>query len=181
MFLVFLLLTRLLRLSCRSMGILLPPVSQVTNTRINHTQHHRNRSLDSALQRIPEVSNSYSFARVFCQCKSPPTTHRSLSLSPAHPAVPYFVASQTQLNLATLHLCEAHLNLESFQLFYIHSTGLCVCVCVCTLYNLLGYIFIAARIVIHTQFLHSSLFVYISDYRERQQQTITITTTCIVA
>lgn len=38
------------------MGILLPPVSQVTNTRINMTQHHRNRSLDSALQRIPEVS-----------------------------------------------------------------------------------------------------------------------------
>lgn len=37
------------------MGILLPPVSQVTNTRINLTQHHRNRSLDSALQRIPEV------------------------------------------------------------------------------------------------------------------------------
>ncbi|XP_022221815.2 phosphatidylinositol 4-kinase beta isoform X2 [Drosophila obscura] len=40
------------------MGILLPPVSQVTNTRINHTQHHRNRSLDSALQRIPEVEVS---------------------------------------------------------------------------------------------------------------------------
>lgn len=39
------------------MGILLPPVSQVTNTRINLTQHHRNRSLDSALQRIPEVSS----------------------------------------------------------------------------------------------------------------------------
>lgn len=38
------------------MGILLPPVSQVTNTRINLTQHHRNRSLDSALQRIPEVN-----------------------------------------------------------------------------------------------------------------------------
>lgn len=38
------------------MGILLPPVSQVTNTRINLTQHHRNRSLDSALQRIPEVT-----------------------------------------------------------------------------------------------------------------------------
>ncbi|XP_055322426.1 phosphatidylinositol 4-kinase beta isoform X2 [Sitodiplosis mosellana] len=41
-----------------SMGILLPPVSQVTNTRINLTQHHRNRSLDSALQRIPEVEVS---------------------------------------------------------------------------------------------------------------------------
>lgn len=42
----------------RSMGILLPPISQVTNTRINMTQHHRNRSLDSALQRIPEVEVS---------------------------------------------------------------------------------------------------------------------------
>lgn len=34
------------------MGILLPPISQVT-TKI--TSHHRNRSLDSVLQRIPEV------------------------------------------------------------------------------------------------------------------------------
>lgn len=34
------------------MGILLPPISQIT-TKI--TSHHRNRSLDSALQRIPEV------------------------------------------------------------------------------------------------------------------------------
>ncbi|KAH8301905.1 hypothetical protein KR044_000498 [Drosophila immigrans] len=49
---------RNLSLDFRSMGILLPPVSQVTNTRINHTQHHRNRSLDSALQRIPEVEIS---------------------------------------------------------------------------------------------------------------------------
>lgn len=36
------------------MGILLPPVSQVT-TATTLTMHHRNRSLDSALQRIPEV------------------------------------------------------------------------------------------------------------------------------
>ena len=36
------------------MGILLPPVSQVT-TVTTLTMHHRNRSLDSALQRIPEV------------------------------------------------------------------------------------------------------------------------------
>lgn len=49
---------RNLSLDFRSMGILLPPVSQVTNTRINMTQHHRNRSLDSALQRIPEVEVS---------------------------------------------------------------------------------------------------------------------------
>ncbi|XP_064535699.1 uncharacterized protein fwd [Drosophila montana] len=49
---------RNLSLDFRSMGIMLPPVSQVTNTRINHTQHHRNRSLDSALQRIPEVEIS---------------------------------------------------------------------------------------------------------------------------
>ncbi|KAL3280141.1 hypothetical protein HHI36_017642 [Cryptolaemus montrouzieri] len=40
-----------------SMGILLPPVTQVTitPTTTNLTLHHRNRSLDSALQRIPEV------------------------------------------------------------------------------------------------------------------------------
>lgn len=38
------------------MGILLPPVTQVTTVATNHlTLHHRNRSLDSALQRIPEV------------------------------------------------------------------------------------------------------------------------------
>lgn len=38
------------------MGILLPPVTQVTTSTTNHlTHHHRNRSLDSALQRIPEV------------------------------------------------------------------------------------------------------------------------------
>lgn len=38
------------------MGILLPPVNQVTTVTTTHlTLHHRNRSLDSALQRIPEV------------------------------------------------------------------------------------------------------------------------------
>lgn len=38
------------------MGILLPPVTEVTTVNNNHlTMHHRNRSLDSALQRIPEV------------------------------------------------------------------------------------------------------------------------------
>lgn len=38
------------------MGILLPPVTQVTTITNTHlTLHHRNRSLDSALQRIPEV------------------------------------------------------------------------------------------------------------------------------
>lgn len=47
---------RNLSLDFRSMGIVLPPVSQVTNTRVNLTQHHRNRSLDSALQGIPEVN-----------------------------------------------------------------------------------------------------------------------------
>lgn len=41
-------------LACRSMGILLPPISQVTNT-TKVSSHHRNRSLDSVLQRIPEV------------------------------------------------------------------------------------------------------------------------------
>ncbi|KAG5877173.1 hypothetical protein JTB14_032125 [Gonioctena quinquepunctata] len=48
---------RNLSLDFRSMGILLPPVTQVTTSTNNHltTLHHRNRSLDSALQRIPEV------------------------------------------------------------------------------------------------------------------------------
>ncbi|XP_059613676.1 phosphatidylinositol 4-kinase beta [Phlebotomus argentipes] len=51
---------RNLSLDFRSMGILLPPVSQVTksNGRKIVTQHHRNRSLDSVLQRIPEVEVS---------------------------------------------------------------------------------------------------------------------------
>ncbi|GLV43937.1 four wheel drive [Carabus blaptoides fortunei] len=47
---------RNLSLDFRSMGILLPPVTQVTTVTNTHlTLHHRNRSLDSALQRIPEV------------------------------------------------------------------------------------------------------------------------------
>ncbi|XP_060525388.1 phosphatidylinositol 4-kinase beta [Cylas formicarius] len=47
---------RNLSLDFRSMGILLPPVNQVTTVTNTHlTLHHRNRSLDSALQRIPEV------------------------------------------------------------------------------------------------------------------------------
>ncbi|XP_022919444.1 phosphatidylinositol 4-kinase beta [Onthophagus taurus] len=47
---------RNLSLDFRSMGILLPPVPLVTSVTNNHlTLHHRNRSLDSALQRIPEV------------------------------------------------------------------------------------------------------------------------------
>lgn len=47
---------RNLSLDFRSMGILLPPVTQVTTISSSHmTLHHRNRSLDSALQKIPEV------------------------------------------------------------------------------------------------------------------------------
>ncbi|CAG9765302.1 unnamed protein product [Ceutorhynchus assimilis] len=47
---------RNLSLDFRSMGILLPPVTQVTTATSSHmTLHHRNRSLDSALQKIPEV------------------------------------------------------------------------------------------------------------------------------
>ncbi|XP_017855575.1 PREDICTED: uncharacterized protein LOC108608625 [Drosophila arizonae] len=70
---------RNLSLDFRSMGIMLPPVSQVTNTRINHTQHHRNRSLDSALQRIPEVEISSPNAEsetTFCS----PTTILSTNM-----------------------------------------------------------------------------------------------------
>lgn len=51
------------------MGILLPPISQVTNTRINMTQHHRNRSLDSALQRIPEVRKLLINKKMSCPCQ----------------------------------------------------------------------------------------------------------------
>lgn len=49
---------RNLSLDFRSMGVLLPPVPQTATAHINLTQHHRNRSLDSALQRIPEVEVS---------------------------------------------------------------------------------------------------------------------------
>ncbi|KAH8416258.1 hypothetical protein KR222_000235 [Zaprionus bogoriensis] len=97
---------RNLSLDFRSMGILLPPVSQVTNTRINHTQHHRNRSLDSALQRIPEVEISSPNAEsetTFCSpssilstnmCSKIATTAASVTaaLSPSPPPVPALAA-----------------------------------------------------------------------------------------
>ncbi|OXU19336.1 hypothetical protein TSAR_004804 [Trichomalopsis sarcophagae] len=54
-------------LDFRSMGILLPPVPQATVTTL--TLHHRNRSLDSALQRIPEVDVTPS-----PECETNPTT-----------------------------------------------------------------------------------------------------------
>lgn len=63
------------------MGILLPPVSQVTNNHINHTQHHRNRSLDSALQRIPEVS---SVPKDDSQAQDPAFTPLALVAASAH-------------------------------------------------------------------------------------------------
>ncbi|XP_015606291.1 phosphatidylinositol 4-kinase beta isoform X2 [Cephus cinctus] len=56
-------------LDFRSMGILLPPVPQVTATTL--TLHHRNRSLDSALQRIPEVDVTPSPE---CETGPAPTT-----------------------------------------------------------------------------------------------------------
>lgn len=53
------------KITCRrSMGILLPPVPQTSGT----TLHHRNRSLDSALQRIPEVDVTPS-----PECETNPT------------------------------------------------------------------------------------------------------------
>lgn len=48
------------------MGILLPPVPQASATTLTH--HHRNRSLDSALQRIPEVDVTPS-----PECETTPT------------------------------------------------------------------------------------------------------------
>ncbi|BFF99781.1 uncharacterized protein DMAD_07604 [Drosophila madeirensis] len=91
---------RNLSLDFRSMGILLPPVSQVTNTRINHTQHHRNRSLDSALQRIPEVEVSSPNAdteNTFCSpssilvtnmCTKIATTAASVTAALSPPTTP---------------------------------------------------------------------------------------------
>lgn len=51
------------------MGILLPPVPQASVTTL--TLHHRNRSLDSALQRIPEVDVTPSPE---CETNPMPTT-----------------------------------------------------------------------------------------------------------
>lgn len=58
----------------RSMGILLPPVSQIT-TKI--TSHHRNRSLDSALQRIPEVDVTPSPEYETAPTKPPENANKS--------------------------------------------------------------------------------------------------------
>ncbi|RZF43432.1 hypothetical protein LSTR_LSTR001693 [Laodelphax striatellus] len=55
---------RNLSLDFRSMGIVLPPMSEVN---VSATLHHRNRSLDSALQRIPEVDITPS-----PECEPPP-------------------------------------------------------------------------------------------------------------
>ncbi|XP_012266623.2 phosphatidylinositol 4-kinase beta [Athalia rosae] len=57
---------RNLSLDFRSMGILLPPVPQASSATL--TMHHRNRSLDSALQRIPEVDVTPS-----PECEANPT------------------------------------------------------------------------------------------------------------
>ncbi|EDX07017.1 GD25715 [Drosophila simulans] len=90
---------RNLSLDFRSMGIILPPVSQVTNNHINHTQHHRNRSLDSALQRIPEVEVSSPNAEsenTFCSpsilgatmCSKIATTAASVTSALSPPGTP---------------------------------------------------------------------------------------------
>ncbi|XP_017057965.1 pneumococcal serine-rich repeat protein [Drosophila ficusphila] len=103
---------RNLSLDFRSMGILLPPVSQVTNTRINHTQHHRNRSLDSALQRIPEVEVSSPNAEgenTFCSpsilganmCSKIATTAASVSAALSPPATP--TPAMTSVATSTAH------------------------------------------------------------------------------
>jgi hypothetical protein len=70
---------RNLSLDFRSMGILLPPVAQVTSSTGNHlTLHHRNRSLDSALQRIPEVDVTPS-----PECETVTTLLSSEAMHPA--------------------------------------------------------------------------------------------------
>ncbi|KAK6626780.1 hypothetical protein RUM44_009257 [Polyplax serrata] len=65
---------RNLSLDFRSMGILLPPVAQIT------TMHQRNRSLDSALQRIPEVDVTPS-----PECEYPSSTTNSKPTAPSMP------------------------------------------------------------------------------------------------
>jgi len=65
------------------MGILLPPVSTAVP---NLTAHHRNRSLDSALQRIPEVDVTPSPE---CEGSGPPrvVTSSPTSDKPDEPKV----------------------------------------------------------------------------------------------
>ena len=64
------------------MGIILPPVCQVAPAGPPVTLHHRNRSLDSALQRIPEVDITPS-----PECEPP------LSVPPPHPRPPTSLGS----------------------------------------------------------------------------------------
>lgn len=65
---------RNLSLDFRSMGILLPPVAQIT------TMHQRNRSLDSALQRIPEVDVTPS-----PECEYPSSSSNTKQSAPNMP------------------------------------------------------------------------------------------------
>lgn len=60
---------RNLSLDFRSMGITLPPVAIVSGLPGPTTLHQRNRSLDSALQRIPEVDVTPS-----PECEYPPSS-----------------------------------------------------------------------------------------------------------
>lgn len=60
------------------MGILLPPVPQATATTLTH--HHRNRSLDSALQRIPEVDVTPSPE---CENPVPSSVPKTATVSPS--------------------------------------------------------------------------------------------------
>lgn len=73
---------RNLSLDFRSMGIILPPVCQVAPAGPPVTLHHRNRSLDSALQRIPEVDITPS-----PECEPP------LSVPQPHPRPPTSLGS----------------------------------------------------------------------------------------
>lgn len=58
------------------MGILLPPVPQAAATTLTH--HHRNRSLDSALQRIPEVDVTPSPE---CENPAPSSVSKTITVS----------------------------------------------------------------------------------------------------
>ncbi|TDG48011.1 hypothetical protein AWZ03_005629 [Drosophila navojoa] len=99
---------RNLSLDFRSMGIMLPPVSQVTNTRINHTQHHRNRSLDSALQRIPEVEISSPNAETettFCSPTTILSTNMCSRIATTAASVTAALATSSPMPALTIAQC----------------------------------------------------------------------------
>ncbi|KAL6448919.1 hypothetical protein ACFW04_000577 [Cataglyphis niger] len=77
-------------LDFRSMGILLPPVPQAAATTLTH--HHRNRSLDSALQRIPEVDVTPSPE---CENPAPSSVSKTTTVSSSSSSGPCGKSTRT--------------------------------------------------------------------------------------